>query len=159
MYDLRTTLFFLPALLLAFTLLGCDSGGNGGGGNLGDDVTLKVEGSSETRVSWTSTFAYGTGNDLCTSIRTGTSNTGTVPIDETITPSSDGSCPPDGTDATDFDGVRVTVSITGSADLTVQLFSNGNKIDETTEPSQTGTVTTYAVEGGDVPNLGDFSGN
>lgn len=159
MHDLRTTLFLLPVLLLAFTLLGCDSGGNGGGGNLGDDVTLKVEGSSENRVSWTPTFAYGTGNDACISSSTGTGNIGEVPIDETITPSSDGSCPPDGTAATDFDGVRVTVSVTGSADLTVQLFSNGNKIDETTEPSQTGTVTTYAVEGGEVPDLGDFSGN
>lgn len=160
MYDLRTTLCLLPALLLAVTLLGCDSGGNGGGGGLGDDVTLRVEGSEGTTVTWSTSFAYNTGDGLCLSATTGTGSSGTVPIDETITPSSSGSCPPEGTDPTDFEGVRISVAVSGgSADLTVQLLSNGNQIDETTEPSQTGTVTTFVVEGGDVPDFGDFSGN
>jgi len=158
MHDLRTTLCLLPALLLAVTLLGCDSGGNGGG-SLGDDVTLKVEGSSGTNVNWSTTFAYDTGDGPCLSSTAGTGSSGAVPIDVTITPSSSGSCPPDGTEPTAFEGVRISVATSGSADLTVQLFSNGDKIDETTEPSQTGTVTTYAVEGGDLPDLDSFSGN
>lgn len=151
----RAALLLLPGLLLAVTLVGCDSGGGGGGG-LGDEVTLKVEGSSGTSVSWSPSFAYGSGSDGCISATASTSLSGTVPIDETITPTSDGSCPPDGTDASDFDGVQVNVSLSGSDDLTVQLFSNGNKIDETSEPSQTGTVTTYKVEGGDFPDLDDL---
>lgn len=154
----RIALRLLPGLLLAVTLVGCDSGGGGGGGGLGDDVTLKVEGSSGTSVSWTPSFAYGTGDEVCISATVGLGTGGTVPIDETITPNPEGSCPPDSTDASNFDGVQVNVTLSGSEDLTVQLISNGNEIDETTEPSrmdssQTGTVTTYTVEGGDFPNF------
>lgn len=157
---LRAALRLLPGLLLAVTLVGCDSGGDGG--NLGNDVTLQVEGASETSVSFSPSFAYGSPPEGCvsgsfTTSLDGTGNTGTVPIDETITPtSSEGDCPPEGTDATDFDGARIDVTVSGSADLTVRLLSNGNQIDETTESEQTGTVTTYTVEGGDFPDLSDF---
>jgi hypothetical protein len=157
MVQLRNALRLLSVLLISVALVGCDSGGNGGGGGLGDSVTLEVEGSSDVTVSWSTTFFYNQDGGFCSTSSTGLGNSGSPPIDETIEPGSS-SCTGDGTDPSDFDGVQITLSTqSSSSDLTVTLLSDGNQIDQATEPEEEGTFDGFwLVEGGDIPDLSDF---
>lgn len=158
MIRLRPALRLLPALLLVFALSGCDSGGGGGGGTSLSDLSLEAEGPSGTGVSVTRTFFYSEGGSPCVAIRSGLGpSIPDVPFSQPVDPPSDITCD---SEPGDFDGVRVSLSPIGggSPDLTVRLLSDGNQIDEATEPTSTNNVSRWVVEAGEVRSLGDLAG-
>lgn len=159
MLQLHNALRLFTTLLVAVTLVGCDSGGGDGGNGLGDSVTMEVDGSSEASVSGSVTFYYNTDDGFCATGGTGTAFSGSPPLEETLSPSSSGgTCPPEGTEPSDFDGAQGSVSLrSGPEDITVTLLSDGNQLDQATEPNDSGTLEGFwVVEGGDVPDLSDL---
>ncbi len=138
------------ALLVAAGLLavGCDSGGsNGGGDPLDGDLSYEVEGSAQ--VSITESFFYSTGDGPCQSTQSNISSS--LPIEVDLEPEDVG-C--DGVEPSEFDGVQVTVSqLTGPMDVTLRLVSDGEVVEEATEPESFGGGEAWIVEAGEIPDL------
>ena len=143
---LRTgSLCFL--LVVGLLAVGCDSGGNNGGNPLDGDLSYEVEGSAQ--VSITEGFFYSTGDGPCQSTQSNISSS--LPIEVDLEPEGDG-C--EGVDPSDFEGVRVTVSqLTGPMDVTLRLLSDGDVVEEATEPESFGGGEAWIVEVGEIPDL------
>lgn len=136
---------------LAIGLAACDSGGGNGGDPLDGDLTFRVEGGETgTAIAVSKSFFYDTGDGVCQSSSATTGNV--VPAEGELSPDDAGTCDVD--DPSNFDGVRVTVSPQiGSADLTLQLLSDGDVVDEATEPESFGGGEAWVVEAGEIPDL------
>ena len=163
----RAGLRLFPALLLAFTLIGCDSGGNGGGGDggggndaeaLNGTLTYEVTGAEEEFVGVSEAFYYvSDGSPQCLGSR---SNSVTLPVEgepleiETTPPGCSSNV-----DADDFDGVEVTVPEPSSdASLTVRILSDGDIVAETSEVTNVEDSDTdvYEVSIGETFDVEDF---
>jgi len=133
----------LSALLISVALIGCDSGGGNSGASLNGDLSWRVEGEdgltvtiSRTQIEGSSSFSFST------------VTTATI---------SDGSASGDLEDG-DFDGYQLQASPNGgdrSADLTLQLRSDGEVLKESSEPQS--DIAVWLVEAGDVPDRGDLN--
>lgn len=152
MHDLRTTLCLLPALLLAVTLLGCDSGGDNGGDPLSGNLTYEVEGPEGTSVGVSEEYFW-TGDNRCFANR---STNASVPLDDDLGVSEVSTC--ENIDVDNFDGVRVTVTPTsGDAGLTLKVLSDGDVVEETSETTEIqGGLEVYRVSVGETFELTDF---
>jgi hypothetical protein len=132
MYKLNSTLHFALVLLLPIALLGCDSGGNGGN-PLDGSLSYEVDG-GDALVSVTESYFYSTSDGVCQTTRS--DFTVEAPVEESLGP-DETNC--DGVSPGDFNGVRVNVSLqSGETDLTLRLLSDGDTVDEATEPSDFG---------------------
>ena len=137
------------SLLVAAGLLaiGCDSGSDGGS-PLDGQLSIEVDG-GDAVVSVSESYFYSTSDGLC---QTSSSDIGTdVPIERDLGPDGT-SC--DGVSPDDFNGVRVSVSLlSGSTDLTLRLLSDGEVVEEVTDPESFGGGEAWIVEAGEIPDL------
>lgn len=148
MISAKNTFQLLPLVLLATLLIGCDSGGNSDD-PLAGNVSYQLEGGS-AQVSVSESYFYSTGDGFCQATRAHTSSS--LPIEVDAEP-EEVNC--EGVEPGNYDGVRVTVShLTGSMDLTLTLLSDGEVIDEASEPTSFGGGEAWIVEAGEIP---DFS--
>lgn len=147
MYRLQRILSLALFLLLSSALLSCDSGGNGGSA-LDGQLSIEVEGVGAV-VSVSESYFYATSDGLC---QTSSSDIGTeVPIERDLGPDGT-SC--DGVSPDDFNGIRVSVSLlSGSTDLTLRLLSDGEVVEEASDPESFGGAEAWIVEAGEIPDL------
>lgn len=138
-------LFTLPlAFALLFALPACDSSGDAG---IDGDLSFRLEGAEGTTV--------GVGENYF-------STDGARSESSSVTIDGDGTIEQDLDDG--HGGVRVTATLGHGTDtalnrgtetsLTLSLLSNGEVIDETSEPNTEHGARVYAVEAGEIP---DFS--
>lgn len=150
MRHLRIAFRLLPGLLLAVTLLGCDSGGGGGNGDpLSGNLTYEVDGPNGATVGVSEEYFWvQNGNPDCFASR---STNKSVPVDEELGVDNVSNCDR-ATD--DFDGLRVSVSPSDSdVDLTVRILSDGDVIKETSETTEQNGFESYRVSVGETFDL------
>jgi hypothetical protein len=152
MRHLQAALRLLPALLLAVTLAGCDSGGSngGGGGALSGTLTYEVDGPSGEPIGVSEEFFWTQdGNPDCFANRS--TNKSTPVEGEELSVSSVSNCD---RDPDDFDGVRITVTPSNDVDLTVRILSDGDVVEETSETTDLDGFQGYRISIGETFDFG-----
>lgn len=146
MRHLRIACRLLLGLLLAATLVGCDSGGgNGGnGGPLSGNLTYEVDGPDGATIGVSEQYFWvQNGNPDCFASR---STNKSVPVDEELGVDNVSNCDR-ATD--DFDGLRVSVTPNSDVDLTVRILSDGDVLEETSETTEQNGFESYRVSVGE----------